>query len=190
MSRILTYGHRCVHASSMRKRRRLRGPDNLEWTVRRLIVPNGMRPMSRTELLDAETPRRTSIDGESGSVPDAVVAVTGPLPLGVLFSALAMPFVPFVLVLRYARVLRWTVEARAYPWGRRYPPVVLSYAIRGHEEASRALDELAEALLRGDDAPTLTGAEFIPERGLWHDGTGNRTSFDHDQTRRYRRGRR
>ena len=174
----------------MRRRRRVTGPDNLEWIVRRLIVPNGMRPLSRTEILDAATPRRTSIDGVSGSVPDVVVGVTGPLPLGALFSLLAMPFVPLVLALRYARLLRWTVEARAHPWGRRYPPVVLSYAIRGHEEASRALDELAEALLRGDESPTLTGAEFIPERGLWHDGRSTRTSFDHDQTRRYRRGRR
>jgi hypothetical protein len=174
----------------MRRRRRITGADKLEWTVRRLIVPNAMRPMSRTEILDAATPRRTSIDGVSGSVPDAVVGVTGPLPLGVLFSVLAMPFVPLVLVLRYAGLLRWTVEARAHPWGRRYPPVVLSYAIRGHEEASRAVDDLAEALARGDDSPALAGAELIPQRRLWHDGTSNRTSFDHDQTRRYRRGRR
>jgi hypothetical protein len=170
--------------------RRITSPDKLDWTVRRLIVPHGMRPMTRTDILDAATPRRTSIDGGSGSVPDASVGVTGPLPLGALLSLVLFPFVPLVLVLRYARLVRWTVEARAYPWGRRYPPVVLSYAIRGHEEASRAVDDLAEALARGDGAPTLAGAEFIPQRGLWHDGTSDRTIFGHDQTRVYRHGRR
>jgi hypothetical protein len=174
----------------MRRLQRVTGPDKLEWTVRRLIVPNGMRPMSRTDILDAATPRRTSVDGVSGSVPDASVGVTGPLPLGALFSLVLLPLVPLVLVLRYARLVRWTVEARAYPWGRRYPPVVLAYAIRGHEEASGAVDDLAEALARGDGAPTLPGAEFIPQRGLWHDGTSNRTTFDHDQARVYRHGRR
>jgi|SRR5579864_3447148 len=175
---------------SVGRRQRITSPDNLEWTVKRLIVPDVMRPMSRTEILDAATPRRTSVDGISGSVPDAYQGVTGPIPLGVIISVLLLPLVPVVLVLRYARLLPWTVEARAYPWGRRYPPVVLSYAIRGHDEASRAKDELAAALARGDGSPALAGAEFIPQRGLWHDGTNDRTSFDLDQTRRYRRGRR
>jgi hypothetical protein len=140
------------------------------------------------DLLDAATPRRTSIDGVSGSVPDPTVGVTGPLPLGALLSLLLLPLLPLVLVLRYMRIVRWTIEARAYPWGRRYPPVVLSYAIRGHDEAMRAVEDLANALERGDGAPVLAGAEFIPQNRSTHDGTSDRSSFDARQVHVYRKG--
>jgi hypothetical protein len=174
----------------MRHVQRVTSPDRLDWKVKRLVVPHGMRPMSRMDLLDAATPRRTSIDGVSGSVPDAMGGVTGPLPLGAVLSLLLMPFLPLVLALRYVRVLRWTVEARTYPWGRRYPPVVLSYAIRGHNEALHAVDELANALKRGDGSPALAGAEFLPQSRITHDGTSDRTTFDTRQARVYRQGRR
>lgn len=174
----------------MRHVRRVTSPDRLDWKVKRLVIPHGMRPMSRVDILDAATPRRTSIDRVSGSVPDATVGVTGPLPLGAVLSLLLMPFLPLVLILRYVRVLRWTIEARTYPWGRRYPPVVLSYAIRGHDEALRAVHELANALKRGDGAPVLADAEFVPQNLTTHDGTSNRSSFDARQVRVYRQGRR
>jgi hypothetical protein len=171
--------------------RRITSPDRLDWTVKRLIVPHGMRPMSRTDILDAATPRRTHVDGVPGSVPDATSGVTGPLPLGAVFSLLLLPFLPVVLLLRYARLVRWSVEARAYPWGRRYPPVVLSYLVRGNEQALRAVDELAEALARGGDgSPVLKDAEFVPQSRITHDGTSDRSSFDARQVRVYRKGRR
>lgn len=159
-------------------RRRLSGPDGLQWTVKRLIVPQAMRPMGRMDLLEAATPRRTHVDGVTGSIPDAGMAPTGPLPLGALLSVVLLPFLPFVLALRYARLVRWTVEARAYPWGRRYPPVVLTYVVRGHEEARQAVEELAEALARGEGSPKLTGAEFIPQGRTTYEGTTNRPAFD------------
>src|ERR1041385_1735575 len=134
----------------MRHRRRVMGPTGLDWTVKRLLVPQGMRPMGRTDILDAAAPRRTYVDGVAGAVPDAFFGVTGPLPLGALLMLVLLPFLPLVLALRYARVLRWTVEARAHPWGRRYPPVVLSYAVRGNREAGGAVGELPDALARGE----------------------------------------
>jgi hypothetical protein len=134
-------------------------PNGLRWTVKRLIVPTGMRPMTRTDMLDVATPRRTVVEGVSGQVPDAMGAWTGPLPLGFLLFPLALPLVPLVLLLRGLRWLPWTIEARAHPWGRRYPPVVLTYAVRGGEESRRAFGQLVKALARGEGSPVIDGAE-------------------------------
>jgi hypothetical protein len=136
-------------------------PTGLRWTVRRLVLPVGIRPLSPTEILDAATPRRTVVEGMRGRLPDAVGAPTGPLPLGFLFLPLTLPFLPIVLLLRRVRLLPWTVEARAYPWGRRFPPIVHSYEIRGGDESRRAVGELVEALQRGEGSPVIAGAENI-----------------------------
>src|SRR5438128_2594904 len=128
-------------------------PHDLHWTVKRLIVPTGFRPLSRTDMLDAASPRRTVVDGMKRQVPDAIGGVTGPLPLGFLFLLLALPLVPLVLLMRRLRWLPWTIEARAYPWGRRYPPVVHTYTVRGREETARAFSQLVDALARGDGSP-------------------------------------
>ena len=106
-------------------------PNGLRWTVKRLIVPTGMRPLTRTDMLDVATPRRTVVDGVSRQVPDAYGAWTGPLPLGFLLVPLLLPLVPLVLLLRRMRLLPWTIEARAHPWGRRYPPIVLTSVTPG-----------------------------------------------------------
>src|SRR4051794_16620878 len=135
------------------------GPTGLRWTVKRLIVPTGFRPLTRTDMLDAAAPRRTVVEGMSRQVPDAVGAWSGPLPLGFLFFPLVLPFMPLVLLLRRLRVLPWTIEARAYPWGRRYPPVVLTYAVRGGDETRIAFQQLLDGLARGDGAPVVCGAE-------------------------------
>jgi len=114
------------------------GPSGLHWTVKRLIVPTGMRPLSRTDMLDAAAPRRTVVQGMSRQVPDATGGPTGPLPLGFLLVPLVLPLIPIVLFFRWLRLLPWAIEARTYPWGRRYPPIVLTYAVRGGEETGRA----------------------------------------------------
>jgi hypothetical protein len=158
--------------------RRVTSPDRLEWTVKRLVVPSAMRPLSPTDTIDAATPRRTAVEGMPETIRDPAFGVTGPLPLGALLVVLLVPFLPFVLLLRRLGFLRWIVEARTYPWGRRYPPVVLTYAIRGGKAALDAVDELAEALARGDGAPVLANAEFISQTRVTHDGTSrDRASF-------------
>jgi hypothetical protein len=74
---------------------------------------------------------------------------------------LALPLLPVVLLLRRTGVLRWTIEARARPWGRRGgPPVVLRYAV-ANARLDAAFDELITALARGDGAPELRDAERI-----------------------------
>ena len=145
-------------------------PNGLRWTVKRLIVPTGMRPLTRTDMLDAAAPRRTTVDGMSRQIPDATMAPTGPLPLGFLFFPLMLPLLPLVLLLRRVRWLPWTIEARTHPWGRRYPPVVLTYAIRGGKETRRAFGQLVEALERGEGAPVIAGAEKLSEARQPHSG--------------------
>jgi hypothetical protein len=144
-------------------------PNGLRWTVKRLIVPTGLRPMTRTDMLDAAAPRRTVVEGVSGQVQDAFGAPTGPLPLGFVLMPLVLPFVPLVLLLRRLRLLPWTIEARTHPWGRRYPPVVLTYAVRGGEESKRAFGQLVEALTRGEGAPIIDGAEKFGQERQPHD---------------------
>ena len=151
-------------------KQRVVAPNDLRWTVKRLIVPTGMRPMTRTDMLDVATPRRTVVHGMSRQVPDAMGAWTGPLPLGCLLVPLVLPLVPLVLLLRHWRLLPWTLEARAHPWGRRYPPIVLTYAIRGDEESRRGFEQLVAGLARGEGAPVVDGAEKLGEARQPHNG--------------------
>jgi hypothetical protein len=106
--------------------------------------------MQRGDLLDYAAPRRLAIHG-----------VTGPTPLGFLFTLPLLPVVPLLVLLRSRGRMPWTLEARTYPWGRRYPPVVLRYEVRGRENLVWALDQLVDGLVRGDGAPVLIGAERI-----------------------------
>jgi hypothetical protein len=121
------------------------GPTDLRWTVRRLILPSAMRPHPPSEILALADP-------DTGWTP---------LPLGVLLAVLALPFLPLVLLLRSVRLLPWTVEARTYPWGRRQPPIVFAYEVRGREEAAAAIVTLANALGQGSGSPKLPGCERV-----------------------------
>ena len=109
--------------------------------MRRLVIPLALRPAV------GETER-----------------FSGPgLASSVIAFVLALPFLPVVLLLRHTGVLRWTIEARAHPWGRRGgPPVVLRYAVPD-DRLDAALDELMTALARGDGAPVLRDAERLDE---------------------------
>jgi hypothetical protein len=145
-------------------------PNGLRWQVKRLVVPTGFRPLSWTDTLDAASPRRTVVAGISRQVPDAVGAWTGPLPLGFLFLPLTLPLVPFAVLLRRMRVLPWTIEARAHPWGRRYPPTVLTYAVTGEAETRRAFEQLVVALERGEGSPVIEGTEKFGQKRHAHSG--------------------
>jgi hypothetical protein len=152
-----------------RQVRTIVGPDGLQWKVKLLVVPVGMRPSAPIEVLDMATPRRNYVEGV-GRLPDAISGPTGPVPLGFVLLLLTFPFLPLVLLLRRLRILPWTVEARTYPWGRRFPPVVLAYEIRGRQAALAALDELAASLARGDGAPAIAGAELVRQPRTVHGG--------------------
>jgi hypothetical protein len=126
-----------------RWKRTVVGPDGLHWTVRRLMVPVGMR-VAMSEVLDDAAPRRCA-----------------PSPFGYLLMLPLLPFLPLIVLLKTHGRLPWLLEARTYPWGHRYPPVVLRYEVREHDYADWALDQLVDGLERGDGAPVLLGAERI-----------------------------
>lgn len=46
----MTPSRRAVYARRMKQT--VAAPDGLRWTVKRLIVPTGMRPLTRTDMLD------------------------------------------------------------------------------------------------------------------------------------------
>jgi hypothetical protein len=129
-----------------RTRLNVTGPDGLEWTVRRLLLPSAMRPYTPSAMIDLSHPNRET---------------TGALPLGFVVVPILLPFLPLVLLGRALRLLPWTIEARTYPWGKRFPAIVLAYEIRGREETKLALKHLAAALERGDGGPAVQGAERV-----------------------------
>lgn len=122
------------------------GPSGLTWTVRRLLFPVGMLSHSSKQALGS-----TDLCFESGAPPVA----------GVLLVPFVLPFIPLVLFLRWLRLLPWTIEARAYPWGKKFPPLVHAYEVRGKSEAERAMRDLATALARDDGAPVVPGTERV-----------------------------
>lgn len=132
--------------AARRTKLKVTGPDGLEWTVRRLLLPFAMRPHLASGMLDL-------------SHPDHEVAAA--LPLGFVVVPVLLPFLPVVLLFRVLRLLSWTIEARTYPWGRRFPPIVFAYEVRGRDETELSLKDLAAALERGDGAPTVLGAERV-----------------------------
>ena len=67
------------------------GPDGLEWTVRRLLLPHAMRPYPPTELMDMSHPSHE---------------VAAALPLGFVVLPLVLPFLPVVLLFRALRLAR------------------------------------------------------------------------------------
>jgi hypothetical protein len=99
--------------------------------------------------------------------PSEIMALSDPstgwtaLPAGFVLAAFALPFVPVVMLLRALGLVSWTIEARCYPWGRRHPPIVFSYAVRHREHATAAMSELAAELARGKGNPVLSRAQRI-----------------------------
>lgn len=84
--------------------------------------------------------------------------------LGVLVSplftlVLGLPALVILLPLRFAKLASWTIEAVARPWGRRGPAEVMHWSVKGWSESKRVLDELCEALRRGENSPRIAGAQ-------------------------------
>jgi len=132
--------------AARRTRLKVTGQDGLEWTVRRLLLPFAMRPHLASAIMDLSPPDRE---------------VAAALPLGFVVVPILLPFLPVVLLFRVLRLLPWTIEARTYPWGRRFPPIVFAYEVRGRDETEVSLKDLAAALERGDGAPVVFGAERV-----------------------------
>ena len=122
------------------------GPSGLTWTVRRLVFPKAMLPHSSKVALGS-----SELFFDSGVPPVACV----------FLMPFVLPFLPLVLVIRMLRLLPWTIEARTYPWGKKRPPIVHAYEVRGRAEAERAMRDLAAALAIADGAPVVPGTERV-----------------------------
>ena len=121
------------------------GPSGLEWRISIVRIPTTVKPHPPSEML-------AHADPAYGWTP---------LPAGIVLAVVVLPFLPLIALLRAAGLIRWEVEARTYPWGRRHPPIVFRYAVRGREQAVAAVAELAAALARGSGAPVLQSAERV-----------------------------
>lgn len=112
--------------------------DNLDWTVKRLMVVQ--RPLSPEQAMASYGPRggRAS-SGLAGprENPTPLAAVIIDLLLFVVSLALLPPLV----ALRRAGVLSYTIQARCRPWGRKGPPTVMRWKVKGHAESHRAFQQ-------------------------------------------------
>jgi hypothetical protein len=131
-------------------------PNNLEWTVKRLVLPDWMRPIRMESV--ARQYAHGPADGLMGGSPKLGLPA---MLFGVVWMLATLPFLPLVLLLRRAGLVPWTLQAVTRPWGRRGPATVLRYHIRGSREVELALADLVAKLERGDGAPDVVGAERI-----------------------------
>jgi hypothetical protein len=120
--------------------------DDTEWKVKRVWLPEGLRPVGPRQIV-------------GGSVRPHQYAGLGVL-LSPLFSVVfGIPALVILLPLRLARLTSWTIEAVARPWGRRGPTEAMQWRVKGWSESERALDDVADALRRGVEAPQVEGAD-------------------------------
>ncbi len=136
--------------------RRVSAPDNLEWTVKRRLLSDWMRP------LGIEAASRQHMHGRADGPMGGSSGWSGLAVLfGLLWTMVTLPLLPIVLLLRRRGLLPWTITAVARPWGRRGPATVLGYHVRGKDEADAAIENLVARLQAGDGAPVLPGAERL-----------------------------
>jgi hypothetical protein len=129
--------------------------DNLDWTVKRLwVVQRPMTPEEAMKFTRAGTGGGLGRGQARGNPGAALLFDT------VLFL-LFLPLLPLVVGLRHAGVLPWTIQARCRPWGRRGPPAVMRWRVKGNSESQRVFQDVCSALERGDGAPVVAGAERV-----------------------------
>jgi hypothetical protein len=136
--------------------RKVSAPNNLEWTVKRQLLPDWMRPLG-IEAASRQHMRGTAdglMGGNSGWNGLAVL-------FGLLWTIVTLPLLPIVLLLRRRGLLPWTITAVTRPWGRRGPATLLRYHVRGKDETDAALEHLVARLQAGDGAPVLPGADRL-----------------------------
>lgn len=127
---------RRVHSSS----------NNLDWTVRRLWLPEALRP-SGIRQLDAPGPAQLTLFTSLGFI------------FSPLFSLVAaVPAMLVLLPLRFAGHASWEVRAEARPWGRRGPPEIMRWRVKGWHGSAQAVEDVAAALERGETQPQIAGA--------------------------------
>ena len=135
-------------------------PDNLDWTVKRLTVVQ--RPLTPEQAMATYGPRGGRASG--GMAPLGPRGDATPLfavIIDLLLFVLMLPPLPLVVALRRAGVLSFTIQARCRPWGRKGPPTVMRWKVKGDIESQRAFQEIVTALEQGSGAPTVAGAQRV-----------------------------
>ena len=117
--------------------------NNLDWKIRRVWLPEGIRPIGAREMHEGST-RPHQYAG-----------------LGVILSPLftlvfALPTLAVMVPLRLAKLSGWRIEAVAKPWGRRGPATVLAWRVKGWSKSHAAIEEIAHALERGETNPQIS----------------------------------
>ena len=120
--------------------------DDLDWTVRRLWLPEGLRPIGVRQV-------------HSGAARPSSYAGLGMLVSPIFTVVFGLPTMFVLLPLRFARLAPWRVEAVSRPWGRFGPTRTMHWRVKGWAESARAVEEIAAALGRGERQPDVSGAE-------------------------------
>src|SRR5439155_22435943 len=94
----------------------------------------------------------------SGRWPACTARVLNPKSRGA--SSIESAYPRATDVLSDGRILA-NIRSAYYLPARRHPPIVLTYEVRGREEAVAAVTELAAALARGSGGPVLRGCERV-----------------------------
>jgi hypothetical protein len=122
--------------------------NNLDWVVRVVWVPEAIRPIGPRQVYEGSVGHGAARTGGFG-------VLVSPI----LFLIFVIPTMLVVLPLRYAQVMSWEVEAVTRPWGKRAPAMVQRWRVKGRSgELRRVVDEIADALERGEDQPQVAGA--------------------------------
>jgi hypothetical protein len=120
--------------------------NNLDWTIRRVWLPEGLRPVGMRQM-------------HSGTHAPNEYAGLGVL-ISPLFTVLfGIPALLVLTPLRFAKLVAWRIEAVARPWGRRGPATLHAWRVKGWAESEQAITEIAAALERGETSPQPSGAE-------------------------------
>jgi hypothetical protein len=125
---------RRVHADS----------NNLDWTVRRLWLPEAVRPVSVRQV-------------HSGAARANDYAGVGVLVSPIFSLIFALPTMLVLVPLRLMGKASWEIEATARPWGRMGPVHVRRWRVKGWSQSRQAVEEIAAALGRGETDLQLAG---------------------------------
>jgi hypothetical protein len=118
--------------------------NNLDWTVRRLWLPEAVRPIGVRQVHSGAT---------RGNDYAGVGVVVSPI-----FSLIfALPTMLVLVPLRLMGKASWEIEATARPWGRMGPTHVRRWRVRGWSQSRQAVEEIAAALGRGEADVRLPG---------------------------------
>ena len=117
---------------------------NLDWTIRRIWLPEGLRLVGIRQIYS----------GSHQPLHNNVGALFSPL----FTLVFGVPALLVLIPLRFANLVGWRIEAVTRPWGRLGPATMLAWRVKGWAESERAMEEIASSLERGETDPQISFA--------------------------------